>query len=43
MLFGALGVVFEEQAERSKAKQQGLDEPKEASGHVVDTFIAAHL
>lgn len=41
MLFGALGVVLEEQAERSEAKQKGLEKPHAASGCVVDTFVAA--
>lgn len=43
VLFGTFGVVLEEQAERSEAKQKGLEKPHAASGHVVDTFVAAHL
>lgn len=41
VLFGSLWVVFEEQAQRGKAKQKGLDEPQAASGCVGDTFVTA--
>lgn len=39
--FGALGVIFEEQAEGCEPKQEGLDNPQAAGGHVVDAFGAA--
>lgn len=41
VLFGALGVVLEEQAEGGEAKQKGLDKPQAASGRAVDTFVTA--
>lgn len=42
VLFPALGVVLEEQAERGEAKQKGLDEPQAASERVGDSFVTAH-
>lgn len=41
MVFGTLRVILDEQAERCKAKQKGLEKPHEASGWVVYTFFAA--
>lgn len=41
VLFGALGVVFQEQTEGGEAKQKGLDEPQAASDHVGDAFVTA--
>ena len=41
MLFGALWVVFDQQAEGGEAKQEGLDEPQAARGQVGDAFLTA--
>ena len=41
VLFGALGVVLEEQAERGEAEQKGLHEPQAASDRVGDAFVTA--
>lgn len=41
VLFGAFGVVLDEQAEGGEAEQKGLHHPQEASGRVADAFVAA--
>lgn len=41
MLFAAPGVVLEEKPKGGEAKQEGLEEPQAACGHVGDAFVTA--
>lgn len=40
MLFAALGVELEQQAEGGEAEQEGLREPHAASGHAVNALVS---
>lgn len=41
VLFATPRVVLEEEPEGREAKQEGLEEPQAACGHVGDAFVAA--
>lgn len=41
VLFAALRFVLEEDSQGGEAKQEGLEEPEAACGHVVDAFVTA--
>lgn len=41
VLFATAGVVLEEKPKGGEAKQEGLEEPQAACGHVGDAFVTA--
>lgn len=41
LLFAVLRLVLEEKSEGGEAKQEGLEEPEAARGHVVDALVTA--